>query len=228
MSFARSLTIACAALAISTATLAQDNSGPPPADKDYTPRDYTPPNGAPPPPPPGDEAPPPRGADRDSDHDTFSDNEVTQAASDFFGVTTEAAAKAVQRVFRDQGQPDAYIKGDEGSGAFVVGLRYGEGWLVRKHFDPVKVYWKGPSVGFDVGGNASKFFALVYNLKDERRLYQRFPGAEGSYYFVAGIGVNYLRSGGVTIAPMRTGLGLRAGVNAHYLVFTQNRDWFPL
>src|SRR5882762_9243746 len=110
--------------------------------------------------------------------DTFTDNEITHAASDFFGITTEAAAKAVQRVFRDQGQPDAYIKGDEGSGAVVVGLRYGEGWLVRKHFDPVKVYWKGPSIGFDVGGNASKCFTLIYNLKDEKRLYQRFPGVE--------------------------------------------------
>jgi hypothetical protein len=159
--------------------------------------------------------------------DTFTDNEITRAAADFFGVTTEAAAKAVQRVFRDQGRPDAYIKGDEGSGAVVVGLRYGAGWLIRKHADPVKVYWKGPSVGFDVGGNASKFFALVYNLKRENRLYQRFPSIEGSYYLVAGIGVNYLRSGGVTVAPMRTGVGLRAGVNAGYLVFSQERDWFP-
>jgi hypothetical protein len=159
--------------------------------------------------------------------DTFSANELTNAVSDFFGVTTEAAAKVVQRVFRDQGQPDAYIKGDEGSGAVVVGLRYGEGWMVRKNHDPVKVYWKGPSVGFDLGGNASKSFTLVYNLKREERLYQRFPGVEGSYYFVAGIGVNYLRSGGVTVVPMRTGLGLRAGVNAHYLVFSPKRDWFP-
>jgi hypothetical protein len=159
--------------------------------------------------------------------DTFTDNEVTRATSDFFGITTEAAAKAVQRVFKDQGQPDAYIKGEEGSGAVIVGLRYGQGWLIRKHFDPVRVYWKGPSVGFDLGGNGSKFFALVYNLKRENRLYQRFPSAEGSYYLIAGIGVNYLRSGGVTIAPMRTGLGLRAGVNAGYLVFSQERDWFP-
>src|SRR5882762_7995099 len=112
------------------------------------------------------------------DGDTFKPDEVTNAAADFFGVTTEATAKAVQRVFKDQGQPDAYIKGDEGSGAIVVGLRYGEGWLVRKHFDPVKVYWKGPSIGFDVGGNASKCFTLIYNLKDEKRLYQRFPGVE--------------------------------------------------
>ncbi len=159
--------------------------------------------------------------------DTFTDNEMTRATSDFFGIATEAAAKAVQRVFKDQGQPDAYIKGDEGGGAVVVGLRYGSGWLIRKHQEPVKVYWKGPSVGFDLGGNASKFFALVYNLKRDNRLYQRFPSVEGSYYFVAGIGVNYLRSGGVTVAPMRTGIGLRAGVNAGYLVFSQERDWFP-
>ena len=117
-------------------------------------------------------ATPTRAAD---DDDTFRPDEVTNAAADFFGITTEAVAKAVQRVFKDQGQPDAYIKGDEGSGAVVVGLRYGAGWLIRKHADPIKVYWKGPSVGFDVGGNASKFFALVYNLKRENRLYQRFP-----------------------------------------------------
>ena len=163
------------------------------------------------------------------DHDdTFSENEITSAASDFFGVATETVAKAVERVFSDLGEPDAYIKGDEGSGAVVVGLRYGSGWLVRKGFDAEKVYWKGPSVGFDVGGNASKCFTLIYNLRREERLFQRFPGVEGSYYFIAGIGVNYMRSGGVTLAPMRTGVGLRAGVNAHYQVYTHERDWFPL
>ncbi len=162
------------------------------------------------------------------DDDTFSPNEIVQAGSDFFGVTTEVMAKAVQRVTEDLGEPDAYIKGDEGSGAVIVGLRYGSGWLIRKGREPQKVYWKGPSIGFDVGGNGSKVFTLVYNLREERRLYQRFPGVEGSIYFVAGIGVNYLRSGGVTLAPMRTGVGWRAGVNAHYLVFSDKRDWFPL
>jgi hypothetical protein len=134
----------------------------------------------------------------------------------------------VQHIFADLGEPDAYIKGDEGSGAFVVGLRYGSGWLVRKQFQPKQVYWRGPSIGFDVGGNASKCFTLVYNLRDEKRLYQRFPGVEGSFYFVAGLGVNYQRSGGVTLAPIRTGVGLRAGVNAQYQVYTDERDWFPL
>ncbi len=171
-----------------------------------------------------DDVPPPR----DSNSDTFSPNEIVQAGSDFFGVTTEVMAKAVQRVTEDLGQPDGYIKGDEGGGAFVVGLRYGSGWLIRKGMEPKKVFWKGPSVGFDFGGNGAKVFTLVYNLRDEHRLYQRFPGVEGSIYFVAGIGVNYLRSDGVTLAPMRTGVGFRAGVNAHYQVYSDSRDWFPL
>jgi hypothetical protein len=158
----------------------------------------------------------------------YTANEITDAGANFFGITTEAMAKGVQHVFGDLGEPDGYVKGDEGSGAIMVGLRYGSGWLVRKKREPVQVYWHGPSVGFDVGGNASKCFTLVYNLRDDRRLFQRFPGVEGSFYFVAGLGINYLRSGGVTLAPIRTGVGLRAGVNAHYQVYSMHRDWFPL
>ena len=170
----------------------------------------------------------PTAADDNATDDTFSPNEIVQAGSDFFGISTEVMAKAVQRVFEDLGQPDAYIKGDEGSGAVIVGLRYGSGWLIRKGFDPEKVYWRGPSIGFHVGGNGSKDFTLIYNLKEKRRLFQRFPGVEGSFYFIAGVGVNYMRSGGVTLAPMRTGLGWRAGVNANYQVYSDRRDWFPL
>jgi hypothetical protein len=166
----------------------------------------------------------PLSADEDQ---TFSENEIVQAASGFFGTTTYAVAKAVEKVFHQQGLPDAYIKGDEGSGAFVVGLRYGSGWLIRKGREPVKVYWQGPSVGFDIGGNASKCFTLVYNLRNAGQLFQRFPGVDGSYYFVAGIGVNYQRSDGITLAPMRTGVGLRAGVNAGYLAYTRERSWSP-
>ena len=170
----------------------------------------------------------PTAAHENANSDTFTPNEIVKAGADFFGISTEVMAKAVQRVFEDLGQPDAYIKGDEGSGAVIVGLRYGSGWLIRKNFDPEKVYWRGPSIGFDVGGNGSKVFTLVYNLKEKRRLFQRFPGIEGSFYFIAGVGVNYLRSGGVTLAPMRTGVGWRAGVNAHYQVYSDRRDWFPL
>ncbi len=186
-----------------------------------------------PPPRPLDESAPPAPRDpgprtNDANADTFSPNEVVEAGSNFFGVTTEVMAKAVQRVTEDLGLPDGYIKGDEGSGAFVVGVRYGSGWLIRKNMQPVRVYWRGPSVGFDAGANGSKVFTLVYNLRDERRLFQRFPGVEGSFYFVAGLGVNYMRSGGVTLAPIRSGVGFRAGVNAHYQVYTDERDWFPL
>jgi hypothetical protein len=159
--------------------------------------------------------------------ETFSQNEVVQAASGFFGTTSEAVAKAVQKIFSDEGLPDGYIKGDEGSGAIVAGLRYGSGWLIRKDAPPLRVYWQGPTVGFDFGGNASKFFALVYNLHSEEQLFQRYPGVDGSFYFVAGIGVNYLRADKITIAPMRTGVGLRAGVNAGYLTFTRESTLNP-
>ncbi|HEY3779081.1 MAG TPA: DUF1134 domain-containing protein [Rhizomicrobium sp.] len=166
----------------------------------------------------------PAGAQSD---EAFTQNEIVRAASDFFGTTTAAVAKAVERIFSEQGLPDAYIKGDEGSGAFVVGLRYGSGWLIRKGREPIRVYWQGPSVGFDIGANASKCFTLVYNLRSADRLFQKFPGVEGSYYFIAGIGVNYQRADGITLAPMRTGVGLRAGVNAGYLTYTRRPSLNP-
>jgi hypothetical protein len=158
----------------------------------------------------------------------YTADEITDAGANFFGITTEAMAKGVQHIFGDLGQPDAYIKGDEGGGAFVLGFRYGSGWLIRKTREPLQTFWRGPSIGFDAGANASKCFTLIYNLKEDRRLFQRYPGVEGSFYVVAGLGINYMRSGGVTLAPMRTGVGLRAGVNAHYQVYSDRRDWFPL
>lgn len=173
-----------------------------------------------------DQAPPPP-PQHESVERQFTQNEVVQAASGFFGTTSEAVAKAVQKIFSEQGLPDGYIKGDEASGAIVAGLRYGSGWLIRKDAPPLRVYWQGPTVGFDFGGNASKFFALVYNLHSDDELFQRFPGVDGSFYFVAGIGVNYLRADHITIAPMRTGVGLRAGVNAGYLTFTRESTINP-
>ena len=158
----------------------------------------------------------------------YTADEITQAGADFFGITSEAMAKGVQHIFSELGQPDAYIKGDEGGGAVVVGFRYGSGWLIRKAREPRQVFWRGPSVGFDLGANLSKCFTLIYNLREDERLVQRFPSVEGSIYFIAGLGINYQRSGGVTLAPMRTGVGLRAGVNAQYQVYTDRRDWFPL
>ena len=159
---------------------------------------------------------------------TYTPKEIIQKGADFFGVTTEAMAKAVERVLAKYGSPDAYIAGSEGSGAFIVGLRYGEGDLYMKHSPaPMKVYWQGPSVGFDYGGNASKVFTLVYNLRKPDAIFTRYPGVEGSAYVVAGIGVNYQQSGRVILAPMRTGVGLRLGVDAGYLSYSRERSWIP-
>ena len=159
---------------------------------------------------------------------TYSPQEIIQRGADFFGVTTEAMAKAVESVFAKYGRPDAYIAGSEGSGAFIVGLRYGEGDLYMKQIGtPEKVYWQGPSAGFDYGANASKVFTLIYNLRQPDKIFTRFPGVEGSAYLVAGIGVNYQQSGRIILAPMRTGIGLRAGVNAGYLSYSRERNWIP-
>lgn len=158
---------------------------------------------------------------------TYSHNEVVDAVADFFGITTEAAANVVERVFADLGRPNAYVIGEEASGAVVVGLRYGKGTLQFKNGYRRTVYWQGPSVGFDVGGNASKVFTLVYNLRDPERLYQRFPGVEGSIYFVAGIGVNYQQADDIVLAPIRTGVGLRAAANVGYLAYTRKRNVIP-
>jgi len=167
--------------------------------------------------------------DRDPrNNDTYTADEIVQKGADFFGVTTEAMAKAVERVLAKYGRPNAYIAGSEGSGAFIIGLRYGEGDLyMKQNSAPVKVYWQGPSVGFDYGGNASKVFTLVYNLPNTEAIYERFPGVEGSAYFVAGIGVNYQQNGRIILAPMRTGVGVRAGVNAGYLSYSKERNWIP-
>ena len=159
--------------------------------------------------------------------DTYSEPEIVRIASDFFGMTTEAVARAVSRIFSDLGRPNAYITGEEASGAFAVGLRYGKGTMHRKGYRNLRVYWQGPSIGFDIGANASKCFTLVYQIRRQEEIFQRYPGVEGTYYFIAGIGVNYQRTGRISLAPMRTGVGIRAGVNAGYLSYTRERDILP-
>lgn len=159
--------------------------------------------------------------------DRFTEEEVVNAGARFFGTTSETFAAAIERVFKENGRPVGYIEGEEGSGAFVVGLRYGNGTLVLRNGARRKVYWQGPSVGFDAGGNASKVFTLVYGLNDPDRLYQRFPGVDGSAYVVAGIGVNYQRADEITLAPVRTGVGLRFGVNLGYLAYSRKQRANP-
>lgn len=162
------------------------------------------------------------------DDGTYEQSEIVNAVSSFFGTTTEAAAKVVERIFADRGKPNAYIAGEEGSGAFIGGLRYGKGELSRKGEGPVTVYWQGPSFGLDFGGNVSKTFVLVYHLGATDDIFRRFPGPEATGYFIAGIGVNYQQNGDIVLAPMRTGVGFRGGVNLGYLHYTRERHWFPL
>ncbi len=159
--------------------------------------------------------------------ETYSQDEILEKARGFFGATTEGLAKAVEKVFEDNGRPNAYIEGEEVSGAIVVGLRYGKGTLHRKASGSRQVYWQGPSVGFDFGGNVARVFTLVYNLKNPDDIFQRFPGVDGSFYFVAGVGVNYQQSGDIILAPMRTGVGLRAGANIGYLHYNREYSVFP-
>ena len=160
--------------------------------------------------------------------ETYDQETVLDAATGFFGAATEGLAKVIQKIFEEQGEPNAYIAGDEISGAFIVGLRYGRGELNQKGKVKQPIFWQGPSVGFDFGGNASKTFVLIYNMSSPDDLFRRFPGLDGSFYFVAGVGVNYQTDGVLTVAPIRTGVGLRAGASLGYLHYTRESSWFPL
>jgi hypothetical protein len=159
--------------------------------------------------------------------ETYSRDEIVNNVSDFLGVTAEAAGGVIERAFKDNGRPTAYIAGEEASGAITVGARYGRGLLYMKGKDPIEVFWQGPSIGWDLGGNASRVFTLCYNLFYPELLFQRFPGVEGSAYLVGGVGVNYQRSEDITLAPIRAGVGLRLGANIGYLSYSRKRHWFP-
>lgn len=171
--------------------------------------------------------PPSGGGSSASTQPTYSEDEIIRAASGFFGVGAEAVGAAVERVFRDQGRPVGYIQGEEASGAIGVGLRYGQGQLILRSGERRAIFWTGPSVGFDLGGNASKVFTLVYGLADPERIYQRFPGVDGSAYFIAGIGVNYQQADNIVLAPMRAGVGFRAGASVGYLAYSRKFNPVP-
>lgn len=159
---------------------------------------------------------------------TYSEPEIVEAAERFFGAGAEGVAAVVRHVFSDLGRPNGYIQGQEGSGAIGVGLRYGDGNLrLKGRGGTTHVFWQGPSIGFDTGGNASKVFTLVYNMRNSDQIFQRFPGVDGSAYFVGGVGVNYQRRDHITLAPMRAGVGFRLGANIGYLHYSRRRRLNP-
>jgi len=161
-------------------------------------------------------------------HATYSQNEILNAAEDFFGEGAEGLADVVEKAFDDHGEPNAYIAGDEVSAALGVGVRYGKGRLQTKTGLARQVYWQGPSIGLDAGANASKVFVLIYRLSNPDALFQRYPGVEGSLFFVGGVGINYLQVDDTVIAPVRLGAGWRQGINVGYMDFTREASLNPL
>jgi hypothetical protein len=160
--------------------------------------------------------------------DTYSEDEVVAAAQRAFGGAAEGLADVIHHVFAEQGRPVGYIEGREGSGAVGVGLRYGDGYLrLRNRSNRTRVYWRGPSIGFDTGGDGARVFTLVYGMTEPRQIFRRFPGVEGSAYFVGGVGVNYQRADGITLAPVRAGVGFRLGANIGYLAYSSRRIYNP-
>lgn len=186
-------------------------------------------NPAPPAPPPPDE--PMTAADVAAEQaakgQTYQKDDVLGAAEGVFGKGAKDLAELVEKILKDQGAPNAYIAGREASGAFVVGLRYGSGTLSHTVEGQRPVYWTGPSLGFDVGGDATKVFVLVYNLYDSQDLYKRYGQIEGRAYFVGGLSATYLRRGNVALIPIRLGVGVRLGANIGYMKFSEKSKWMP-
>jgi hypothetical protein len=170
------------------------------------------------------DAPPGEGAPREGG---YSQNEILEAGHRFFGSVSKGLASVVEYSFSKSGRPNGYILGEDAGGAFVAGLRYGEGTLYTKDAGVHKVYWQGPSIGYDFGGEGSRTMVLVYNLRDPFQIYHRFAGVQGSAYFVGGVGIQYQTYENVTLAPIRAGVGLRLGANIGYLKYTRTPTWNP-
>lgn len=198
-----------------------DDTGAPPQENDTAAPQSAPPPAA------DHYNPPATNASRASEEQTYQEGDVLSAAEGVFGRGAEGLAKIVERILKDQGRPTAYIAGREASGAFAVGLRYGSGVMHHKVEGDRPVYWTGPSLGFDIGGNASKEFILVYNLYDSQDLYHRFPAAEGTAYFIGGFTASYLRRGDIVLIPIRLGVGWRLGASVGYMKFSSQSKLLP-
>ncbi len=159
--------------------------------------------------------------------DTYSADELVDKGGEFFGSVAQGLASLVERAVSQFGLPNGYILGEEGSGALIIGGRFGEGTLYTRNQGDYPLFWQGPSIGFDVGGDGSKVMMLVYNLNSTNDVFGRFPGVDGSAYVVGGLGMTVMKSNNVVVIPIRSGLGLRAGINVGYLKFTQQPTWNP-
>ncbi|RFC69481.1 DUF1134 domain-containing protein [Mesorhizobium denitrificans] len=157
----------------------------------------------------------------------YSMQEIVDSGHRFFGATSGGLASVVEKAFASYGLPNGYVLGEEGSGAWIGGLTYGEGTLYTKNAGDHHLFWQGPSIGLDFGGEGSRTMMLVYNMTDTSNLYNRFGGVAGSAYVVAGVGFNVMKNGNVLLVPIRTGVGARLGVNVGYLKVTDRPTWNP-
>jgi hypothetical protein len=158
---------------------------------------------------------------------TYGPDEIIHEGHKFFGTVSRGLAQVVQAAFSKWGEPNGYILGQEGSGAFVVGLRYGDGKLYTRNAGDRRVFWEGPSVGFDYGGEGARTMMLIYSLPATDAIYQRFAGIDGSAYFIGGFGMTALTANNIVVVPIRSGVGLRLGANIGYLKFTPQATWNP-
>jgi hypothetical protein len=158
---------------------------------------------------------------------SFSPGEIVDSGNRFFGSISRGLASVVEEATRRWGRPNGYILGQEVSGAFIGGLRYGEGMMYTRNAGDERVYWQGPSLGFDAGGDGDRTMMLVYNLPTTHAIFSRFGGVDGSAYFVGGFGFTALAAGDVVLVPIRSGLGWRVGLNVGYLKFTPRPTWNP-
>jgi hypothetical protein len=173
---------------------------------------------------PAPNLPPPR---REPGPEYYGPDELVTAGHRFFGNVSRGLASIIERAVSQWGLPNGYVLGEEGSGAFVAGLRYGEGTLYTKNAGDLKVFWQGPSVGFDWGGDGARTMTLVYNLPATNAIYQRFAGIDGSAYIIGGFGMTALTANNIVLVPIRSGIGLRLGANIGYLKFTPRATWNP-
>src|SRR5262249_49277201 len=176
----------------------------------------------PPPPPPGQQYPAPQ---RQLGPTTYGPDELVGAGHRFFGNVSRGLASIIEKAVSQWGLPNGYILGEEGSGAFVAGLRYGEGTLYTKNAGDLRVFWQGPSVGFDWGGDGARTMTLVYNLPSTQAIYQRFVGIDGSAYIIGGFGMTALTANNIVLVPIRSGIGLRLGAHIGYLQYTPSPTW---
>jgi hypothetical protein len=174
--------------------------------------------------PPANVLPPQRAAPGPTN---YGPDELVGAGHRFFGNVSRGLASVIERAVSQWGLPNGYILGEEGSGALVAGLRYGEGTLYTKNAGDLRVYWQGPSLGFDWGGDGARTMTLVYNLPSTRAIYQRFGGVDGSAYIIGGFGMTALTANNIVLVPIRSGIGLRLGANIGYLKFTPQATWNP-